>query len=262
MLVEDALFVMPRADAGVGLPRQRLGPRGDAAFDVEQQGAALVRIETLRGDHGFQFAVAREVGVVEVGGDAQADVGGGIDGQHRVVKIQQVGMVLVDQVDDAVEELLAVGLRQRGTAALGPGIAAGRVILRVVILRIEALPPKALAVGFAEEAVIGHARERTAQVGLLGILIPAPGAVAVAGEGEAQAGVARGARPAADDVFFRSDRDAVPRLELRVEHVEVVVVVGHGREILRAGALVEADEVLGIPVLGLPLVDHILEAEL
>ena len=42
----------------------------------------------------------------------------------------------------------------------------------------------------------------------------------------------------------------------------VMVVVGHAHEILRPGALVEADEVLGVPTLGLEQVADILEPEL
>ena len=120
-------------------------PLGDAALDVENEGPALLGVEALAGHHRLELAaVAREVGVVEIGGDAEADVAGRIDGQNRVVEIQQVGLVLVDQVDRAVEELLDVGLVQRRLARLLPVVLADRVILGVEILRIEAFPPKPL----------------------------------------------------------------------------------------------------------------------
>ncbi len=73
---------------------------------------------------------------------------------------------------------------------------------------------------------------------------------------------ARGLRPAADDVLLGTDGDGIPWLVFAGPHVEVVVMVAHREEVLSANALVEGDELIGVPFLGLPRVDHILEAEL
>ena len=73
-----------------------------------------------------------------------------------------------------------IGLVQRRIAGLRPVIFAGRVILRVIILRIEPLPPETFAVGFGHPPVVRHAGQRAARVGTLRRLIPAPGAVPVA----------------------------------------------------------------------------------
>ena len=89
-----------------------------------------------------------------MGGDAQADLVAEAQGQHDVIKVQQVGLVLVDEVLGAIEEFLAVG--RIGTAAalcqfpVPDELLARRVVLGVKILRIEAFPPLALAVGLGE----------------------------------------------------------------------------------------------------------------
>ena len=136
------------------------------------------------------------------------------------------------------------------------------MVLRVKILRIEAFPPQALPLSLGHDAVVRHARQRAGRVGALGVLIPAPGAVAVTGDRKTQPCFAGRLHPAADNVLLWPDLHAVPRLIRRVEHVHVVMVVGHRPEELRAGALVEGDELLRLPLVGLPFVDHVLEAEL
>ena len=145
-------------------------------------------------------------------------------------------MVFVYQVNGPVEILFDVGRGQRGIAALRPSVSARRMVLRVVVLRIESLPPKPLAVGLGHLPIVRHAGQRARSAHRLG--------------------------PTADDVLLRPTGHAVPWLVLRIIQVEVVMVDGHGREILRSGPLVERDEVFRIPVLGLPFVDHILETKL
>lgn len=76
-----------------------------------------------------------------------------------------------------------------------------------------------------------------------------------------QAILAAGLGPLAHDVALGSHVHGVPGLVLAVPEVEVVVVVGQGHEELGSHALVEADERVGLPPLGFPLADDILEAE-
>ena len=40
------------------------------------------------------------------------------------------------------------------------------------------------------------------------------------------------------------------------------MVVGHRHEIFRAGLFVEGEQIIGIKIFRLPLVDHVLETEL
>ena len=81
----------------------------------------------------------------------------------------------------------------------------GVVVLRVEVLRIEAVPPLALAVGLGELAVVRHAGERAGLVRALGDFIPRPRARGVDAHAEAQAVLARRLRPAADQILLRPD---------------------------------------------------------
>ena len=135
------------------------------------------------------------------------------------------------------------------------------MVLRVELLRIETFPPRALAVGLGELAVVGHARQRAVRVGALRRLVPAPRVRGVHADAEAQPVLARRlAQPAMSPSSARRRR--VPRLVRAVPQVEVVVVVRQRDEVLRARLLVERHELVRIPALGLPRVDDVLEAEL
>ena len=212
------------------------------------------------------------VAVVEMGGDAQAGVAHGPQRQCGVVEVDEIGLIPVDEIDRAIVELVAIGLvREAGAVVPVPlakqGVRVGaagaaRVVLRVEVLRVEAVPPLALAVGLGELAVVGHAGERAGLVRALRRLVPRPGVRGVHADAEPQAVRARGLGPAADQVLLRADGDRVPRLVLAVPEVEIVVVVGQREEILGARPLVERHELLRIPPLRLPEMDDVLEAEL
>ncbi len=113
------------------------------------------------------------------------------------------------------------------------------MVLRIEFLRIVAVPPKPLAVGFGELAIVRHAGQRTSFVRTLRHLIPGPGARAVNAHGEAQPEFARGPGPRAYEIALRPEVDGVPRLVPRIEVIEVVMVIGQGHEILRAVGFVE-----------------------
>ena len=67
-------------------------------------------------------------------------------------------------------------------------------------------------------------------------------------DAEAEAALAGGVLPDADDVAFGAGGDGVPaRLILGVPHVVVVVVDAHGEEVFCAGFDVEIHEVIGVP---------------
>jgi len=68
-----------------------------------------------------------------------------------------------------------------------------------------------------------------------------------------------GLGPARDQVFPGAKRGGVPWLVFAVPVVKIVMVVGHGKEILRAGPLIERHQLVRVPVLGFPGVDDILE---
>ena len=208
---------MPRADAGVGLPRQGQDAGGFAAFDVVGQRLALLVVEHLGVHHGFVVAVQLDAGIVEMRGEVEADfIRHPVQRKNVVVEINHVGLVIVPKLFDAFEIFFHVGFI-RHAAALGdapiPGeFFAGRVVLRVEVLRIEAVPPLAFAVGLGELAVVRHAGHRAVGVRALCHLIPRPCVRGVNADGEAQAVFPRRRRPAANQVLVRTDVDGIPRL--------------------------------------------------
>ncbi len=81
-------------------------------------------------------------------------------------------------------------------------------------------------------------------------------------DSEAQALLARGLRPDADNVVLRPHVHGIPARVLRVPKVEVIVMHAHADEVLRAGLLVEAHQVVRVPLRGLPVIHQILVADL
>ena len=183
-----------------------------------------------------------------------------VEGHGGVVEVEHVGLVVVDQLEHAVLELLLillggqagavapVPLAVDGAAALPPG--AVLVVLGVELLRVESFPPLALAVGLGQVAVV---RLRGLQ--------PRPGMRGVYADAEGQSGLLAGVAPAAGQVLLGSDVHRVPLLVGRVPQVEVVVVVAQCHEVACTHALVEADQLLGVPVLGFPVVAEVFQSE-
>ena len=203
---------------------------------------------SLSVEHGFERAAMQfHIAVVEMGRDPQAGIADGIERQRIVIEIEKVGMIFIDEIGGAVVEALAVGhVGNAGARVGGPipnpgcvGELAGRVVLGVEILRIEALPPFALAIGLRQFAVVRHAGERAARIGALRDFVPHPGVRGVNADAEPQPLGAGGAGPSADQILLGADPDGVPGLILAIEVVEVIVMVGQSAEILRAGALIE-----------------------
>ena len=81
-------------------------------------------------------------------------------------------------------------------------------------------------------------------------------------DAEAQSLLPRRFPPDSHDVLLRSHVHRVPARILRVPQVEVIVVHAHADEVLCAGLLVEAHQMVGIPTGGLPDIDQILVANL
>ena len=197
--------------------------------------------------------------------------------QTAIVEIQQVGIVAVYQVlaalvplphEDRIVErrilvpdpvmggviiqrrlgrLDAVGHRHRGAA--------------VEFLRVQALPPFALAVILAElPAVIAFAGARAFGIVIVGALEPVPGMGGMVGNTELQAPRPRRLGPAGNKVALGAHARAVPGMEARIVVVEIVVMVGQCHEVFRAGPGIEINQLLGPPVLRLPQIVDLHEA--
>ena len=156
----------------------------------------------------------------------------------------------------ALHELRAVRLGGRRDDVRVPvpvaAVFGGLVLLGVELLRIEAhfAPPRARAVFLRQHAVE-----------VAGRLVPVPCVRRVDAHAPVKPGAADRLAPLADDVALRADPDGVPFLVFAVPQVEVVVVVRHGDDVLRAHAFEELCELRRIPFVALPLVDHVLEPE-
>ena len=96
--IVDTAVVVPRADAGVGLPGMRLDGVALAALDVPDHRFALLFVQNFAEEHRFQLAaMSLHVGVVEVGGDFQSGIADGPERKRGVVEIDQIGVVFVNR---------------------------------------------------------------------------------------------------------------------------------------------------------------------
>ena len=88
-----------------------------------------------------------QVVVVEVGADVHAAPP---QRKQRIVEVEQVRIVLVDQIAGAIVEILYIGnIRQRIV----------RMLRAVQPLRIEPLPPLIFSLRLHQVPIIGNARE-------------------------------------------------------------------------------------------------------
>ena len=125
----------------------------------------------------------------------------------------------------------------------------------IEVLRVHALPPLALAVGFRQNAIVGHALQRTGLVTAIPDrheLLPNSPRRAMKGDPELEPLRTSNFFPGSHDVLSRSDIHAVPGLVLRVPAIEVSMVVGKCDEILGSGLGIEPNQFLGIPVVRPP----------
>ena len=194
--------------------------------------------------------IPMRIRVEEMGGNVQAGVA---EWQLAVVEIKQIGMIFVEQVLGAVEPLGHISLIR---------LRADGMVLGIQILRVEAVPPQTPAVGLGQLAVVGHASQRPGFIAALRVFIPAPSPRAMNTHTEGQPGFTGEPGPSANDVLFRPHPDRIPRLIFRIEHVHVVVVVGHRDKKSGPGALVTFDERGRIPLVRLPFMDDIFESKL
>ena len=72
--------------------------------------------------------------------------------------------------------------------------------------------------------------------------------------------LARGLFPSADDVHLGADAHGVPRLIIRIQAVEVVVMHAHGHEISRAHFDIQIHQLIGLPSVNHPVMADVLVA--
>src|SRR5581483_10117533 len=111
------------------------------------------------------------------------------------------------------------------------------------------------------EGVIADAGHGAFGVVAVAGLQPVPGVGGVVADGEAHAAFADEVAPGADDVLHRTELGGVPVVVAGAEAVEIVVMAGERHEVLRAGFLVEVEEIFGAPGVGLPHGVDVFEAD-
>ena len=261
-----ACVVVPVADAVARLPGELHHLVGGTALHIPRESLLLVVVEYLAEDH------AARVPVVDVGGNLEAAVAQGIEGEHRDIEIDEVGIVAVDGIDGAVEEVGDELRRGRaGSAAPVPLAVYGAVVPRTLAhgvllliehLRVETFPPLALAVLLAEVAVVVDTHLVALHIKALGGFEPRPRMVGMERDAQRQSHLLGGSGPLGEDVALGTDVHRVPGLVLGVPQVVVVVVVAQHEEILCSAAFVALHESHGIPFLGLEEWQDVLVAEL
>ncbi len=199
MVKESFPVVMPVANAGFRLPGIRHDVIGHTALVIGHDCFRQLVRHAFDVQHRLHFAATRlEVVIVKIGADVHARPA---QWRQVVVEIKQVGIVLIQQVADAVIKVADVRL---------VGIFVDAVFAAIKFLRVVALPPLALTIVQRQVAVVRHAHQRTGFVAQMGHLKPPPVAGRVNGHTKAEAAVAGRRRPTADDVPVRADVLSVP----------------------------------------------------
>ena len=216
--------------------------------------------------------------IIHVRRNLHAGIADGVEGQHRYVKVEQVGIVAVDGVEGAVVEIRHKLLRRLSRPVLpaplavdGPVVPSAVrevVVLPVELLRVKSLPPllrsvsiRLVAVLLRQPSVILHSPLLALQVEAARRLIPCPRMVGMERDAEGQSGLSCCLGPSVEDVLVRAYVLSVPLLVFRVPEVKIVVMVAQCKEILGATfLLVEPHQFLGVPVLGLEERQDVLKA--
>ena len=106
-LLEQRAIIMPAADAGFRLPSVLLNVAGKPAFEVRNHGFDQALGDFLHIENSFHPAiVGPQAVVVEVGADVHPAPA---ERQQGIVEIKKIGVVLIDEIARAVEEVLDVG---------------------------------------------------------------------------------------------------------------------------------------------------------
>ena len=179
---------MPFADAGAGLPRFGAQPVGKAAFDILDQRLPLERGQLLGGQHDIGATGAPGSMVIEMGDRLQPD---GAERHPEIVEIDEIGIVALDQCllprQPARDEARIGGRRKLHpppAGGTGPGVhlrpggksvGGGQRLAGVQLLRVEAVPPFAPAIGDRQSrGVITLPGTRSFGIVVIGNLIPVP----------------------------------------------------------------------------------------
>ncbi|OPZ94030.1 MAG: hypothetical protein BWY72_02400 [Bacteroidetes bacterium ADurb.Bin416] len=123
--------------------------------------------------------------------------------------------------------------------------------LSIKILRIQPFPPGANPVGLGQVAIP-----------ILRRFQPGPGMRSVHTYPKGQTVGLGCLCPTAHDIFAGTDSHGIPRLIAAFIQVEVVVMIGQCKEILRTSFFIQFDQGIRFPFFGFPRIDDVFEAKL
>ena len=158
---------------------------GRTALNIPCNALALVLIENLTKQNGRHFPLMRgQVVVVEASRYFQSGIADWPEWQYGYVKIEQVGVIPIDDIKRPIVEVGNELLRRLSHTvaptpllmnhAIGPGAPTQGMILLIKVLRIQAFPPFALAVGLGEPAIVRHPHLVATTVVAARRLVPRP----------------------------------------------------------------------------------------
>ena len=236
VVVINRLVVMPTAQASTRLPLISYNFVGSTTLHIPHQSLALFFVQYLTGKHRFQFAVMRSHAmIIKVGGNLQSGIADGIERKHRHVKIQDIRIVAVDNVQCTVIEVGYILLRRHAgpfspcplamNHTVVPAIFTQRMILGIQVLRVISFPPFAFPVCFGQLPIVRDAFLRTDCVVALSGLIPCPRMVGMQADTKWKAIFAGRLLPLCQHITFRSHIHGIPRLVLTVPKVEIIMMI-------------------------------------
>lgn len=125
------------------------------------------------------------------------------------------------------------------------------MILGIKHLGVEAIPPLALSVGGSKTPVVGDSDLVAVAVVTACGFIEYPGVVGMQAYTKFKTMLVASVGPPCEKIFFRTDCSRVPGLILAVPQVEIVVMVAESEKVLSSKLLIETDNAIGVPTLGL-----------
>ncbi|MNT53095.1 hypothetical protein D3C72_1901660 [compost metagenome] len=110
ILINPAIIV-PRTDTGTGLPGLRFNGVALSTFNIPYQAFSLLFIQDFSIDYHINLAfICLHAFIIKIGCDLQANIAYWIKWQHRIVKINDIGFVIVDQFQGPGLKVFAIGL--------------------------------------------------------------------------------------------------------------------------------------------------------
>ena len=199
--------------------------------------------------------------IIEVCGNLQSGIADRIERKNRHIKIQNIRIIAVDNIQRTVVEVRHKFLRRHtGTVSprpltmyrtVIPTVFAHRVVLCIKVLRVVTLPPFSFTVCFSQLSIVRYAFFRPDCIVALSGLIPCPCMVGMQADTKRKTVFTGCLLPFSQYVTLRPHIYRVPRLVLAVPKVEIIMMIAQCKEILRTYLLIESHQRIRIPMFSL-----------